>query len=231
MTVGMLYHYALCPASRAVRLALTECSIEVTFSEIKPWAPPREFMDINPAGTTPVLVWEGKTVSGAYPISEFLWDSFAREKATASRTQLWPRTPAERAEARRVSDWFCRKFDSEVSQFLLDEKIYKPMTGVKSSPDLTAIRASRANLRYHLSYISFLSEQRKWLGGDHLSFADFAAAGQVSVMDYLSEIAWSDFPEAKSWYSRIKSRPSFRPLLADRLPGFNPPDVYANLDF
>lgn len=226
-----LVHYPLCPASRAVRLALAEAGMEFELSEAKPWALERELLNKNPAGTLPVLFADSRAMSGAYPISEYLAERLARDGGAGGRTLLWPPSIAERAEARRVAEWFLRKFDVEVSQYLLEEKIYKPMSGVRSSPDLTAIRASRANLRYHLSYISYLSEQRKWLGGDHMSFADFAAAGQLSVMDYLSEIAWADFPEAKSWYARVKSRPAFRPLLADRLPGFNPPEAYANLDF
>jgi glutathione S-transferase len=137
----------------------------------------------------------------------------------------------ERAEARRVADWFLRKFDVEVSQYLLEEKLYKVLARTRAAPDLDIIRAGRGNLRYHLSYVSYLSEQRKWLGGDHPSFADFAAAAQLSIMDYLAEIPWEAFPEAKAWYARLKSRPSFRPLLADRVPGFNPPEHYANLDF
>jgi glutathione S-transferase len=227
-----LHHYPLCPSSRAIRLALVQSAIEFVQSDVKPWAPDREFLNLNPAGTLPVLTVENKVISGAYPIVEYLAETAtARDGLGASRTSLWPGTPGERAEARRVSEWFLRKFDIEVSQYLLEEKIYKPMSGVRSPPDLGAIRASRANLRYHLSYVSFLSEQRKWLGGDHMSFGDFAAAAQLSVMDYLSEISWSEFPEAKAWYARMKSRPAFRPLLADRLPGFNPPEAYANLDF
>jgi glutathione S-transferase len=227
-----LYHYPLCPASRAIRLALAEGAIEFTASDVKPWSPDRDFLNLNPAGTLPVLTIDNKVLCGAYPIAEYLAETAStRDGMGAIRTSLWPGTPTERAEARRVAEWFLRKFDIEVSQNLLEEKIYKPMSDVRSPPDLGVIRASRGNLRYHLSYVSFLSEQRKWLGGDHMSFADFAAAAQLSVMDYLSEITWSEFPEAKVWYARIKSRPAFRLLLADRLPGFNPSEAYANLDF
>jgi glutathione S-transferase len=226
-----LLHYPLCPASRAIRLALFEGGNEAGFLEVKPWAIGRDFLNLNPAGTLPVLTIEGKTYCGAYPIVEYLAETAVRDGAPSARPVLWPASPSERAEARRVAEWFLRKFDAEVSQYLLEEKLYKPMSRARQSPDLHAIRTSRGNLRYHLSYISFLSDQRKWLGGDHISFADLAAAAQLSVVDYLSEINWADFPEAKAWYARLKSRPSFRPLLADRLPGFNPPESYANLDF
>jgi len=226
-----LFHYTLCPASRAIRLALAECGLDFQLSEISPWAPARDFMNMNPAGTLPVLDIGGRAICGAFPIVEYLFETGQRDPGPAARIGLWPASPLERAEARRVADWFLHKFDAEVSQVLLDEKIYKPMSGVRSSPDLNAIRASRTNLRYHMAYISFLSEARRWLGGERMSFADLMAAGQLSAMDYLSEIDWSAFPETKVWFARLKSRPSFRALLADRLPGFNPTDAYANLDF
>lgn len=225
-----LLHYPLCPASRAIRLALYEAGIEVDLSEARPWELGREFLNLNPAGTLPVLVSEGRPICGAYPIIEYLAETVVREGPAAPRSGYWPGSPAERAEARRVAEWFLRKFDAEVSQYLLEEKLYKPLSR-SGAPDLNAIRTGRGNLRYHLSYVSFLSEHRKWLGGDHPSFADLAAAAQLSAMDYLAEIPWAEFPEAKAWYARLKSRPSFRPLLNDRVPGFNPPASYANLDF
>ena len=174
---------------------------------------------------------EGKTLCGAYPIVEYLSETATRDGPPSARSALWTGTPSERAEERRVAEWFLRKFDAEVTQTILEEKFYKPMSRGRLAPDLGTIRAGRSNLRYHLSYVSFLSDQRKWLGGDHLSFADLAAAAQLSVMDYLDEMPWADFPEAKALYQRLKSRPSFRPLLQDRIPGFNPPEHYANLDF
>ncbi|MGO8952082.1 MAG: glutathione S-transferase family protein [Rhodomicrobium sp.] len=225
-----LLHFPLCPASRAIRLALFEGGIEAGLSEVKPWAVTREFLNLNPAGTLPVLTIEGRAICGAYPIVEYLAETGAREGPVPARSGYWPGSASERAEARRVAEWFLRKFDSEVSQYLLEEKLYKPLSR-RSAPDVNAIRVARSNLRYHLSYVSYLSEQRKWLGGDHPSFADLAAAAQISVIDYLDEIPWREFPEAKAWYVRLKSRPSFRALLSDRLPGFQPPDCYANLDF
>jgi glutathione S-transferase len=225
-----LLHFPLCPASRVVRLALFEGGIEAGLSEVKPWAPERSFLNLNPAGTLPVLTSEARTICGAYPIIEYLAET-PREGPVPRLNAYWPGKAADRAEARRVADWFWRKFDAEVTQYLLEEKVYKPMSRGRIAPDLNAIRAGRSNLRYHLSYVSFLSEHRKWLAGDNPSVADLAAAAQLSVVDYLGEVPWAEFPEAQLWYARLKSRPSFRPLLAERVPGFTPPDNYADLDF
>ena len=191
-----LLHYPLCPASRAIRLALNEAGIETDRQEVKPWAITREFLNLNPAGTLPVLVIEGKPVCGVYPIVEYLAETVAREGPVAARSGYWPGSAMERAEARRVAEWFLRKFDAEVSQYLLEEKLFKPLSR-GGAPDLDAIRTGRSNLRYHLSYVSFLSEHRKWLGGDHPGFADLAAAAQFSAMDYLGVFRGASFPRRK----------------------------------
>ena len=99
------------------------------------------------------------------------------------------------------------------------------------APDMGAIRAARNNVRYHLSYIGYLMANRKWLGGSRLTYADLAAAAQLSVADYLGDVPWSTNDAAKAWYQRIKSRPSFRPLLADRVAGMDPSAHYSDLDF
>jgi glutathione S-transferase len=226
-----LIHYTLCPSSRAIRLTLNEAEIPHELDELKPWGLDREFLNMHPAGTLPVLMDEKRPVCGASAIVEHLQERQMGEAKSAARFHPFPSGTFERAEARRASDWFLRKLDAEVTQYLLEEKIYKPMSGIRSSPDLSAIRVARANLRYHLAYLSYLADQRRWLAGDSMSFADFAAAAQISVLDYLGEIQWDDCPEAKNWYARMKSRPAFRPLLSERLPGVNPPQAYANLDF
>lgn len=229
-----LVHYALCPFSRSVRLALGECGLIVELEEERPWAWRREFLQLNPAGTLPVLIERhGFVIAGAYAVSEFLSETQGKRNGEAPpRDILFPGGPGERAEVRRLVDWFHVKMDQEVSRYLLEEKLYQRFADFgRRSPDTDLIRAGRTNLRYHLSYVCHLVERRKWLAGDVLSFADLAAGGHFSVLDYLGEVPWDEFPQAKQWYALLKSRPSFRPLLADRLPGLPPPRLYSELDF
>jgi glutathione S-transferase len=94
-----------------------------------------------------------------------------------------------------------------------------------------AIRAGRTNIRYHLKYIGYLIGQRNWLAGDQLTYADLAAAAHLSCVDYLGDVPWDEDDTAKHWYARVKSRPAFRALLADRIAGMPPPAHYADLDF
>ena len=80
-----------------------------------------------------------------------------------------------------------------------------------------------------------LQAARAILGPDKLlgasCYADFAAAAHLSCADYLGDAPWEEDEAAKHWYQRVKSRPAFRPLLADRARGMAPSDVYALLDF
>jgi glutathione S-transferase len=225
-----LIHHPLCPFSRSIRLALGECGIVVELYEERPWAWRPEFLEINPAGTLPVLLLpDGTAVCGAYAAAEYLAET--APGAAPQRGGLFPGSCEERAEVRRLAEWFHRKFNDEVSQYLLDEKVFHIFSRDTGLADPSIFRAGRENLRYHLSYISHLADRRRWLAGSAMSFADLTAAGHISALDYLGEVPWEEFPPAKEWYARMKSRPSFRPLLADRMPGLQPPPAYADLDF
>lgn len=227
-----LIHYRLCSASRAIRIVLAELGIEAELVEEKPWEWRPDFLALNPSGELPVLQFDtGVLICGAYPISEYLAEEFPEHPMDGRGVPLFPGNSEERAEVRRLVDWFYRKLEREVVRDLLYEKHYGRASGQTPGPDLTVLRAVRANLRYHLRYISFLSDHRRWLAGDEMSFADIAAAAHLSSLDYLGEVPWEDHPMAKAWYARIKSRPSFRALLADRVPGLVPPPHYEDLDF
>jgi glutathione S-transferase len=225
-----LTHFRLCPLSRSVRLALAELGIAVELGEERPWEWRPQFLAINPAGELPVLALDGGPVlCGAYAIAEHLGEEPGQAADGGQPpVRLFPGTRAQKAEVRRLVDWFHRKFDREVTQELLVDKVYPAMA---DGTDTDALRAIRANLRYHMSYISHLADQRRWLAGDEMTFADIAAAAHLSTVDYLGEAPWGQFPLAKTWYARMKSRPAFRSLLADRMPGKPAPPHYADLDF
>ncbi|MGO9007460.1 MAG: glutathione S-transferase family protein [Beijerinckiaceae bacterium] len=227
-----LYHHPLCPNSRFVRLLLGEYGIEPVLVDERPFERRRDFLIMNPAGQTPVLVEEnGLVVPGASIIAEYFDET--RGLALADQ-RLLPEDPAGRIEVRRLVEWFCQKFFSEVGNWLVTEKVYKRFMSAETgggAPDMDLVRAARANIRYHLRYIGYLAGGRKWLAGDRLSHADLAAAAHISVVDFLGDVPWDEDATAKLWYARVKSRPAFRAILADRLPGMTPATVYADLDF
>lgn len=228
-----LTHFRLCPHSRSVRIALGELDIEADLVEEFPWEWRAEFLAVNPAGELPVLETPSGTVlCGAYAVSEFLAEDLREEEQPREDVPLFPGTINQRAEVRRLVDWFHGKMNREVTRELLAEKLYARMrTDAPHAPDTNVLRAARANLSYHMSYIGHLADRRTWLAGDDLSFADMAAAAHLSCADYLGEVPWGDFTAVKTWYARIKSRKAFRSILSDRLPGAPPPVAYADLDF
>jgi len=227
-----LYHHPFCPHSRFVRLALAEFGIEPALIEERPWERRREFLLLNAEGATPVMAEESvPSVPGAQAIAEYLDET--RGLALGDR-RLMPEDPLGRVEVRRLMHWFNVKFFSEVSQLLVTEKIYRRFMSPRQGgggPDMEAVRAGRANVRYHLRYIGHLIGARNWLAGPRMSYADLAAAAHLSCVDYLGDAPWDESETAKTWYARIKSRPSFRALLGDRMPGMTPSPTYADLDF
>ena len=220
----LLYHLWLSPFSRKIRVVLKEKNLDFTMKVEKTWERRPEFLALNPAGDVPVLIEpDGTVLAEANAIAEFL-DEVYRDKLLIGINAL------DRAEVRRLTQWFDGKLNREVTDPLVGEKMMKRFLGL-GEPNSGAIRAGKANLGYHLDYITFLVERRRWLAGDHFSLADITAAAHLSALDYLGDVPWDEHEPAKEWYARIKSRPSFRPLLADHIPGAPPPKHYADLDF
>jgi glutathione S-transferase len=220
----LLYHLPLSPYARKVRLALAEKGLAFELKLEKVWERRPDFLALNPAAQVPVLVEEtGLAIVDSTAICEYLDEAYPD-------MPLLGRSFAERAECRRLVAWFDGKFAREVDDNLLFEKLMKRLLG-RGEPEAGAIRAGFANLRHHLAYLGWLAEHRKWLAGESLTLADLAAAAHLSALDFLGDVDWSVCPAAKEWYARIKSRPAFRPLLADRVPGLSPPAHYANPDF
>jgi glutathione S-transferase len=227
-----LFHHPFCPHSRFVRLALDELGLTPRLVEERVWERRKEFLSLNPAGATPVLLEEGAPpVPGAAIIAEYLDEAHGKE---AANLRLLPSDIGDRVEVRRLMSWFNDKFFEEVSGPLVMERVYKryiPSGNGGGSPDTDMLRAARSNIRYHLAYIGWLVRTRNWLAGHSLTYADLAAAAHLSVIDYLGDVPWDEDETAKAWYARIKSRPSFRTLLGETLAGLPPSPSYANLDF
>lgn len=220
----VLYHLPLSPYARKVRLALAEKRLSFELRAEKTWERRPEYLELNPAGTVPTLVEDnGLVIPDSNAICEYLEEAYPD-------SSLLGATLAERAEVRRLVAWFDGKFANEVTRNLYGEKFMKRLTR-RGNPDAGAMRTGYVGLRYHMEYLGWLAETRKWLAGANLSLADFAAAAHLSALDFIGDVDWTLSPPTKEWYARIKSRPSFRGLLNDRVPGTTPPEHYADLDF
>ncbi len=221
--MARLFHVPLSPYCRKVRLSLAEKKIEVQLVEERYWEQDPDFLRRNPAGKVPVLRLDGQIMSESAAICEYIED-------TRPEPPLMPKTAEARYEVRRLVGWFDDKFHHEVTSKLLYERVNKKMTG-QGYPDSKNVKEGARAIKYHLGYMAWLLDQRRWLAGDQMTLADFAAAAHLSALDYISDVDWNRSAAVKDWYAKIKSRPAFRSILADQVPGFRPPPHYADLDF
>ncbi|CAN5406318.1 FtsZ-binding protein FzlA [soil metagenome] len=227
MSARVLFHFPFDPGSRTARLALGEAKIAFDETVVRPWESDCPLGELNPSGMPPVLqvsdTGRPLVLCEAAAILGWIED---QQKTPL----LLPSDPAERAEARRLAAWFDRRFTDEVNAVLLHERMEKPLLRL-GPPEARALRDGRAALREHLTMLEDLAAARDWLAGRRLSQADLIAAAHLSVLDYFGELPWKSQPALKLWYMKIKSRPCFRPLLADRFQGLAAADHYTDLDF
>ncbi|MEM9699798.1 MAG: glutathione S-transferase family protein [Pseudomonadota bacterium] len=221
--MARLFHVPLSPFCRKVRLSLAEKKIEVELVEERYWEADPDFMRRNPAGKVPVLKLDGLMMAESAAICEYI-------EETRPDPALLPPGPKERFEVRRLIDWFDDKFHHEVTSKLLYERVNKKVMKA-GYPDSSNVKAGAKAIKYHLDYMAWLLDHRRWLAGDKMTLADFAAAAHLSALDYISDVDWDRSEVVKDWYAKIKSRPAFRGRLADQVSGFPPPRHYNDLDF
>jgi len=221
--MARLYHVPLSPFCRKVRLCLAEKRIECELVEERYWEQDQDFLRRNPAGKVPVLKIDGLVMAESAAICEYLDEAYPEPP-------LMPRGAEARYEVRRLVGWFDDKFHDEVTSKLLYERVNKKVMG-RGYPDSKNVKAGAQRIKYHLDYLAWLLDHRRWLAGDVMTLADFAAAAHLSSLDYISDVDWNRQEAVKDWYAKIKSRPAFRSILADQVPGFPPPAHYADLDF
>ncbi|HWW66101.1 MAG TPA: glutathione S-transferase family protein [Sphingomonadaceae bacterium] len=220
-----LFQFPLCPFSRKVRLLLGEKAVGYELVRESPWLQRDEFIDMNPMGQTPVMVDSaaGITLINSSAICEYF-------EETVERSSMLPGTAANRAEIRRLIAWFDEKMFAEVVAPLMHERLLKRIVH-RIPPDAKALRESMKLANAHMDYVDYLLDHRRWIGGAVLSLADLTAAAHLSVADYLGGLDWRGHDRTKEWYAALKSRPSFRPLLGERMEIVSPPGHYDKVDF
>lgn len=222
-----LLHHRLDPASRLARLMFAEYGVSVDLEDVKPWARDPHLLELNPAGTVPILIDEGQANAvGVLAVVHAIEDRYS----PAAIAGLFPADSNNRAEMWRLSEWVLMKLNDEVTRYVVEEKILK-RDRPGATPDPSVLRVAKANLVEHMLYFNWLFATRQWLAGDAMTLADFALAAHLSSLDYLGDVDWETAVEVRQWYARIKSRPAFRTLLGDRIGGMPPHAGYADLDF
>lgn len=210
-----LVHLLLSPPSRFARLLIAEKRL--TFDPVAPEEVTAQLpVFIDTDGTRAVGLWAiVDHLEGGYP-----------------EHPLTPEDAAARAETLRLLDWGMGPLHENVTRRIVFEKASQRFTGApaKRAPDMEAIRNGREALRAALKEIGDKAESHGYLATRECTLGDLAVAAHVSALDYFGEIPWTEYPAAAEWYLRMKSRPSFRSLLADRVPGQPPVSYYAELD-
>ena len=219
----LLIHHPISPYSRKIRMLMSEKRMLFVLKEEEPWNLSSDVFKLNPAGSLPIFLFDGNIIAGNYAITEFL-------EEVNYDIRLLPKDPKQRAEVRRLTEWFDDKFYREVYRNIVAEKVIRRFEQGKA-PDSRILKIGLNNLAFHMAYIDWLTERRNYLGGEEFSLADVTAAAHLSIIDYLGDIAWDGYKNAKIWYSKIKSRPSFKDILKDNIRGILPAKHYANLDF
>src|SRR5437868_12651578 len=149
-----LFQFPLCPFSRKVRLVLAEKGIGHELVRENPWEQRDEFIDLNPAGETPVMVDpdQGITLIGSQPIVEYLDETVDRMPMIHGNAVL-------RAEIRRMTEWFDLKLYREAVEPLMNERMRKRLVS-QQSPDTLLLRDAMRGARQHLDHTDSLPEHR-----------------------------------------------------------------------
>ena len=219
----LLIHHPISPYSRKIRMLMSEKRMLFVLKEEEPWNLSSDVFKLNPAGSLPIFLFDGNIIAGNYANTEFL-------EEVNYDIRLLNKDPKQRAEVRRLTEWFDDKFYREFYCNYVAEKVIRRFDqGI--APDSRILKIGLNNLAFHMEYIDWLTETRNYLGGEEFSLADVTAAAHLSIIDYLGDIAWDGYKNAKIWYSKIKSRPSFKDILKDNIRGILPAKHYANLDF
>lgn len=220
-----IHQFPLCPFSRKVRLMLTEKGVAFALKRVSPWERTDEFMDMNPAGQTPVMEEDsrGIVLIDSRAICEYFDE-------TVEGAPMIPGTAADRAEIRRLIAWLDEKLYGDVVAPLLEERMRKRLVH-REPPDTRILREAMKAGNAHLDYLDYLLDHRRWLAGPVLTLADLAAAAHLSVADYLGGVDWRGHKQSVDWFGVMKSRPSFRSLLAERMEVIAPPAHYDKVDF
>jgi glutathione S-transferase len=223
-----LHYYSLCAFSRTALFALSEKKLDFSLKITRFWDKNSGLCELNSFGRLPVLIdLNGTVIAGIYAVLEYLEEKYEENHILSQDT-------VERAEARRIFQWMNEDFSAEVTSILVFEKGIKRffVSQEKSSaPSSAVLKQVKEACNYYIKQIEWFIERRKWLAGDTFSIADIAVAAHFSIIDYFGNIAWEYYPFARDWYARIKSRPSFKRVLSDKIPGIQPVSYYSNPDF
>ena len=222
MKISQLFHYSLCPSSRFIRLCLSEKKIHFELKIENYWKPSHNFLLMNPGAFFPIyLEKQNCPIVGSPIIIEFLEESNTKPNFLLER---------EKHEIRRLVYWFEVIFKRDIIHPLLNEKINKPINK-NINPNISVIRNINQNIKYHMNYFNILISENGYFLSDQITYVDLYFASSLSVLEYIGNLDFNNHQKVKDLYLKIKSRPSFRKILKDRIIGLNPDKNYIMFDY
>ncbi|WPX97960.1 glutathione S-transferase family protein [Candidatus Fokinia crypta] len=227
--IVQLHYSSICPLSRMVRIALLEQKYQLHLVEENYVHDNHEILAINPLGTLPFMVFQDNTViKNLWGIIDYIINKNDIFGHTVMPSFL---KNFERAEILFNVEWFCTKFFNDVTLPIIQQKIVN-FTTKRIPPNSTSIRNALRNMHIHMEYLKLSLAESNYIESSTPTIADYSAAAQISILDYTGDIMWNTINKRiKGWYSLIKSRPSFRTVLKDRILSLSPPPHYEDPDF
>ncbi len=222
MQITVHYH-ALCPFSKQFIVLLSELGLKYNIIKEDYWLKNPAFVRLSPWLELPVIIIDETIVTGIYPCLEYLID-------LKKDSHLFGNDPQILVCIRQIINWFNQHCYYEVVKNIINEKLIKPDLK-KEYTDSNILRASKTALHKHMMQLNAIISTQQYIVSESITYADISAASHFAVLDYFNEINWQNYPKIKDWYCLIKSRPSFRATLYEKVKGINPPKHYLELDF
>lgn len=243
-----LYHHNISVCAQKVRLALEEKGIEAVEHHIDLKARQQttpEYLAVNPRGTVPALVHDGRPIIESTIICEYLDDAFPE-------SSIRPADPADRADMRRWTKIpddgihvacgslsFASVFADQVRG---DTPLAEMRERLAALPDQNRARRQieimekkfaspivQDAIRLHMRMLTEMSGRlagNDWLAGHDWSLAEACLLPYVERLNRLGLAPmWDEKPGIAAWYDRVRDRPSYQ----DGVAAYPPRDAYDDL--
>ncbi|MFO1130090.1 MAG: glutathione S-transferase family protein [Rickettsiales bacterium] len=225
-----LYYEITCPLSRQVRILLEENELKnsiIKYNKNLSEEQKNLFLKKNPFNIMPFLVVKNNINNATFEVYGI---SNCINIVNSKCKNLIPSDLEKKIITNNLLYVINTNFFEEITKIIIYEKITK-YSVYKKAPDSLILSNVRKNLIKYLNYFAKMINVNTNLSTEQLSLADIALFSHISLLDYVNEIDWNKHEILKEWYLIIKSKPNFRKVLNEFIPGFVPSYSYKNLDF
>lgn len=154
------------------------------------------YLSMNPMGRVPVIQDGAVTLFESAAILRYLGANYGDES-------FWPKNPEVRAPLDAIAEWGKNTFAEGVLRIFVYEVRMSPETR-----DPAILAAATENLIPLAAIFEGFLKDRKWIGGDHFTFADIACG---HILHRYFSLQWDrpKFPLMQDYYERLQKRPAY----------------------